>query len=108
MLNNVQALRALAAMLVVLGHLQPLFETVHPALAWVGLGRCGVDLFFVISGFIMVHTTRAGDTSPGAFAIRRLVRILPLYWAVTLAVFAVALVAPSLVQASRPDPVWLA
>jgi peptidoglycan/LPS O-acetylase OafA/YrhL len=107
MLRNLQLLRALAAMMVVVGHLQPLFARVHPALAWVGLGRAGVDLFFVISGFVMVYTTRRGDQGPGEFARRRIGRIVPLYWLVTGGVFAIALAAPGLLGASRPHPAWL-
>lgn len=106
-LRNIQALRALAVTAVVLGHLQPLAEQIHPALAWVGLGRAGVDLFFVISGFIMVYTTERAPLSAGAFALRRMVRIVPLYWLVTAGVFLIALIAPKLLGASRPDPAWL-
>src|ERR1700751_1248467 len=104
MLNNVQALRALAALLVVAGHLEPLFAAIHPALAAVGLGRAGVDLFFVISGFVMVLTTDRAEPSALEFAQRR---IVPLYWSVTLAVFALPLAAPELLTAGRPDPAWL-
>jgi exopolysaccharide production protein ExoZ len=43
----------------------------------------GVDLFFVISGFVMVYSSeplfgRSG--SPKEFLVRRLARIVPLYW----------------------------
>jgi len=107
MIKNIQALRALAVMVVVLGHLQPLAQQVHPLLTWVGLGRAGVDLFFVISGFIMVYTTERESPSAAQFALRRLIRIVPLYWVVTLGVFALAILAPGLLGASRPEPVWL-
>ena len=107
MLKNIQALRALAVLVVALGHLQPLAGQVHPLLAWVSLGRGGVDLFFVISGFIMVYTTERETPSAWQFALRRLIRIIPLYWLVTIGVFVLALLAPGLLGASRPDPVWL-
>ena len=107
MIRNIQALRAIAAMLVVVAHFQPLLAQVHPLLSWVGLGRAGVDLFFVISGFIMVYTTEREPVGPKTFALRRFQRIAPLYWAVTLVLFALALVAPSVLGASRPEPVWL-
>ncbi len=52
-------------------------------------GAIGVDLFFVISGFIMVTTTWKAFGTPGAskaFLTRRILRIYPAYWA-ALAVF---------------------
>lgn len=53
-------------------------------------GAWGVDLFFVISGFIMVYINR--DTVPGrravgGFFFRRAIRIVPLYWFYTFIAF---------------------
>jgi peptidoglycan/LPS O-acetylase OafA/YrhL len=107
MLKNIQVLRGLAALLVVVGHLEPLFRGIDPSLALVGLGKVGVDLFFVISGFVMVYTTNRTAPSALEFAQRRIIRIVPLYWLVTLGVFALSLAAPRLLTASRPDPTWL-
>jgi exopolysaccharide production protein ExoZ len=90
-LNNIQVLRAVAA-LAVLGHhvlseLQARF-----GLGSFGLldsvGRAGVDLFFVISGFIMFHATHGTQQTPVRFWTNRVVRIAPLYWLVTLLVAA--------------------
>ncbi len=50
-------------------------------------GGAGVDLFFIISGFIMVYTTRDSDGSLGYLAIytiKRLSRIWPVYVILTL------------------------
>ena len=52
----------------------------------------GVCVFFVISGFVMYVTGR--NLPPADFAWRRIARIVPLYWSVTLAVCALALLAP--------------
>jgi exopolysaccharide production protein ExoZ len=49
-------------------------------------GEVGVDLFLIISGFTLVHTSR--DLSPGRFLRRRILRIYPAYW-VALATFLV-------------------
>lgn len=98
MLTNIQALRALAALVVVVYH--ALTAKVF------GVGRFGVDIFFVISGFIMVHTTSEG-TAPQQFFTKRLIRIVPLYWTLTLAVFVVAMVMPRLLKATEADPVQL-
>lgn len=72
-LNSVQFLRALAALLIVVYHY---FEA-RPHFA-----SAGVDIFFVISGFIM--GTVAMEASPRAFLYGRIVRIVPLYWGITL------------------------
>jgi exopolysaccharide production protein ExoZ len=102
MFLNIQALRALAALLVVTAHT----ATLLPNTWWADWGGSGVDLFFVISGYLMVHTTRRGRT-PGEFAIGRITRIVPLYWSVTLFTFVASLVAPHLFASTRPDPIEL-
>lgn len=70
--ESIQALRAGAALLVVLFHLGILPN-----------GHTGVDLFFVISGFIMGAISV--NERPARFVYRRVSRIAPLYWLVTLA-----------------------
>jgi peptidoglycan/LPS O-acetylase OafA/YrhL len=70
-------------------------------------GNGGVDLFFVISGMIMVITTAGKRQTPLAFMRNRVTRIVPLYWAITLLVFIVALVAPALMQSTTADPIQL-
>ena len=91
-LQSIQILRGLAAMLVVVYHIRAmemlaignngLSET--PFLnAFVTNGYAGVDLFFVISGFIMVHVTqgmKAGIRSSLDFLFARVTRIYPLWW----------------------------
>ena len=59
-------------------------------------GQAGVDIFFVISGFIMWVTTHDRPTTPLRFMTNRIVRIVPLYWLITLAVAAMAFAVPSL------------
>jgi exopolysaccharide production protein ExoZ len=61
----------------------------------------GTSLFFAISGFIMVVTTAAAFGSPAAafdFMCRRLIRIVPLYWALTTLMLGVVMVVPSLMM----------
>jgi exopolysaccharide production protein ExoZ len=102
-IDNIQVLRAVAALLVVFVHLDVFLR----ALGLEPFGHGGVDLFFVISGFIMVYTTRSRPIGPGAFMANRLTRIAPIYWLITVAVYAVALAAPALLQATSADPVQL-
>jgi exopolysaccharide production protein ExoZ len=102
-LLNIQALRAVAAMMVVCVHLQALAAMGGAPERLTDAGNAGVDLFFVISGFIMVFTTGRKPQGPLAFLGSRLRRIAPLYWSVTLAVIAVARLTPSLVQGTPSD-----
>lgn len=50
-------------------------------------GRPGVLIFFVISGFVMMHACR--KEPPLVFARRRIIRVVPLYWLMTLVFFAI-------------------
>lgn len=91
-LNNLQNLRAIAAYSVVVYHclirfVQPTDVLSH---AYLDLPASGVDLFFIISGFIMVHTTHRDETA-ASFAVKRVARVVPLYWAATFAVIAIVL-----------------
>jgi exopolysaccharide production protein ExoZ len=106
-LLNVQALRALAVILVVFVHIEALAVMAGAAPGVFAFGNAGVDIFFVISGFIMVFTTGRRPMGPLAFLSARLQRIAPLYWSVTLVVFAVAVLAPRLLQTTRADPLHL-
>ncbi len=51
-------------------------------------GSYGVDLFFVISGFIIVFIGSTRERRPSVFAVRRIVRVIPLYWLMTALTFA--------------------
>lgn len=78
--RSIQSLRFLAAIAVVIFHLSDGHFTT---------GAAGVDVFFVISGFIM--GTVGVSESPKTFIVKRLARIVPLYWAATLAMCVLAL-----------------
>ena len=49
------------------------------------VGNAGVDIFFVISGFVMWSSTARRPATPAAFLRQRLIRLVPLYWFFTLA-----------------------
>jgi exopolysaccharide production protein ExoZ len=86
-----QTLRAIAAWLVVADHALVAVtcgDASNPvtSFAW-ALGNAGVYIFFVISGFIMVHISWDHFGQPGAaqqFIWRRIIRIVPLYWLATI------------------------
>lgn len=106
-LGSIQLLRGLAALAVAVAHL----HAVENRLAgeqllgsWALAGFGGVDLFFVISGFVMVWTTRAAQGQARAvpgFVFARLGRIYPLWWLVCGALVAVWMVRPEWVYASH-------
>lgn len=47
-------------------------------------GSYGVDIFFVISGFVIWKTTAQKTTTPSEFLQKRAIRIVPLYWVLTI------------------------
>ncbi|MDR0937449.1 MAG: acyltransferase [Oscillospiraceae bacterium] len=67
--DSIQLMRGLAALLVVYVHTPFAVERFS-------VGSCGVDIFFVISGFIITHVTKDGHRD---FLLKRAIRILPIY-----------------------------
>lgn len=84
LIRNLQALRALAALMVMVVHLGPLLATAGLPVKAEFLGA-GVDVFFVISGFIMVHISRDRPPTAAQFLRSRIIRIVPSYWLVSFA-----------------------
>jgi len=94
-INSIQVLRAVAVALVVARHAFPAFA----------VGGLGVDIFFVVSGFIIA--TVAPGQSPGEFLFRRFWRIYPIYWLLTLPLLVGAQIEPGRLAASLTLwPVW--
>lgn len=99
-LTVVQGLRAIAALLVVWTH--SIYSASYvDSRSWqqsyryvLGFGACGLDIFFVISGFIVslvaARSIAKNESSAGKFLSRRITRIFPLYWILTLAVIFLA------------------
>jgi len=88
-IRSLQVLRFFAALLVVIGHAQHELREVGGAsvprlLSFVPFDwGLGVDIFFVISGFVMMFVTQGQFGKPGASALflrRRIIRIAPMYW----------------------------
>jgi len=105
MLNNLQILRALAALNVVLFHIIGISRTygqptsLHLLDGW---GGCGVDVFFVISGFVMVYTQARKHKSPFDFFKDRVLRVVPIYWLLTLLLLGIAWSMPSVFRSGPP------
>jgi exopolysaccharide production protein ExoZ len=86
---GIQVLRGLAACMVVIHHSTQRFANLVPGSStpfWEN-GASGVDIFFIISGFVMAISTlgREDKRHPAAvFLARRFIRLVPMYWAMTL------------------------
>jgi exopolysaccharide production protein ExoZ len=87
MIWSLQALRFLAALMVVLCHTAEMVPVVTGHTTFLTaffqqVGSSGVDLFFVLSG-VVISKTSSGAT-PGEFLWRRFRRIYPIYWISTI------------------------
>lgn len=85
-LSGIEALRGVAAAAVVLSHAARHIDKASAApglIAAFQAGHAGVDLFFTISGFIILFVHRPDIGQPGRLAHylgRRFTRVVPLYW----------------------------
>ena len=91
-LRSLQVLRAIAATSVVYFHIE-----VNPR-----FGSFGVDIFFVISGFLMSMVIANGQ-SPRIFCISRIARIVPLYWILTTCLLLFAALKPELLNSTTAN-----
>ena len=102
-LLGVEAVRGIAALMVVLFHAGVLLSGPKdygrpPFAGAFSSGRAGVDVFFVLSGFIITFIHTADIGRPGrlvSFARKRLLRIYPSYWVCTLILLAIMLISPT-------------
>lgn len=69
-------------------------------------GYFGVEIFNIISGYILVYSTRRADSVHG-FLRKRLIRILPLYWGMTILTYFLLLVAPGISAMSEAKVEYL-
>ncbi len=94
-------LRGLAAMMVLAFH--SLTNMCGITCGYDILANLGVDIFFVISGFVMWNSTSGRNLTPMEFYTRRFFRIAPLYYSMTVVVALVALVSPQLLRTTVFD-----
>lgn len=107
----VQVLRAIAALAVALHHVThdagslrlsdaSMAARIGQAMPW----DAGVDIFFVISGFVMLHSSESlfqrGVIAIRTFVARRIARIVPLYWGATTLFLTIGVLAPHSVSVS--------
>jgi exopolysaccharide production protein ExoZ len=113
----VQGLRAAAALAVAFLHVTHdaivadrdptgLIAAANRFMPW----TAGVDIFFVISGFVIVHASASLFATPGGsreFLRRRLIRIVPLYWLMTTLFLGAALLRPASVHGTMGGPAYI-
>ncbi|MDP3330590.1 MAG: acyltransferase [Methylococcaceae bacterium] len=95
-LKSLQILRAVAATSVVYFHIGSAAST---SINIPVFGSFGVDIFFVISGFVMAMVVSNGQ-GPRSFVISRLSRIIPLYWILTTCLLLLAAIKPELLNST--------
>lgn len=91
--DSIQALRGITALFIVLEHIR-----------FLNCGAFGVDIFFCISGFMIMFSTHNGTKH---FFRKRLIRILPLYYLMTFGTFVLLLLFPGMFAQTKADPVFL-
>lgn len=108
-LVSIHYLRGIVALMIVLFHCTAQWQRLGgggvPGI--VALGSARVDIFFVISGFVLWQVAARGGRVRD-FIARRLLRVVPLYWLVTGFVLAVALAAPQVLSTTQLQPVHVA
>lgn len=91
--DSIQALRGISALFIILEHIR-----------FLNCGAFGVDIFFAISGFMIMFSTHKNTKH---FLRKRLIRILPLYYLMTIGTFGLLLLFPSMFEQSTANPVYL-
>lgn len=89
-LHQIDVLRGLAALLVIVTHASSSFSShavkyghgdlLYRLVQSVDTGRIGVMVFFIVSGFVVANTLHAPNSTLSTFAIRRMFRLYPLFW----------------------------
>ena len=103
MIYSIQVLRGIAAFSVALIHAEALMYDYYGidnmkahASQIFDDARSGVDLFFIISGFVMTYNFQRKHISWTNFITGRIIRIVPLYWALTIFLFSLFYLFPQL------------
>ncbi len=104
LINSLQVARGLAALAVVVHHASLSTDAFVQGLptGWMhlfDLGALGVDFFFVLSGFIIMHAHRHEAGNPAAiqpYLAKRLLRIFPAYWPIGIALLGLYAAFPGL------------
>jgi len=99
--HSIQLLRGLAAAMVVFHHSITVDKWLYNPLQGLDSPQAGVDIFFVISGFIMLSSASRDDWKN--FIIKRMIRIIPLYWLANAILAAITYVRRGFSSGDIPD-----
>jgi exopolysaccharide production protein ExoZ len=102
-LYSIQYLRAIAASAVVVYHASKALAGHEEHVIDLGYGTYGVDVFFVVSGFIMFHTTIDRKITSVVFFLKRVIRIFPLYFILSTLMYVMVVARPELFNKASPD-----
>lgn len=111
-INSLQFLRVVAAWMVVFHHFVQIFFK-GPSfgnsfnLFFHRYGSLGVDIFFIISGFIIYTSTLHKHNSAKEFFVNRIARIVPAYWFVTAITCLLVLSVKGLIPLTEVEPIFL-
>ncbi len=99
--DSIQALRGICALLIVMQHMR-----------FFARGAFGVDVFFCISGFMIMLTTRRRADEPSKdrtkyFLRKRLIRILPFYYLMTVVTFVLLILYPNMFEQTQTSVLFL-
>jgi exopolysaccharide production protein ExoZ len=96
-LLGLQILRGLAAFMVVIHHINQTYFHWNPPIDFLEIfnyGSFGVDIFFVLSGFIMYYSVKYNKRGGFSFFIDRFFRIFPVYWLLTILLIISSIILP--------------
>ncbi len=92
-IESIQSLRAFAALSVVLTHM-----------SIINSGGFGVDIFFIISGFLMMYSTEKGTAG---YWKKKIIRIVPFYWIMTIFTVLAVKIMPNLFNSYEVSWIYL-
>jgi len=110
MINNIQVLRAFAAINVLVLHTIGSASSFNQSVFFSNIlskwGNNGVDIFFVISGFLAIYIQYNNKKNSKQIIVSKIARIVPLYWLINFTVISLFLFYPNLFRELIITPLW--
>ena len=104
LIKSIHFLRASAALMVLAFHAANTAEVYGGFTHFTSnAAAAGVDILFIISGFVITWITQNNLHQPLDFMVRRLIRVVPAYWFFTSVTLALLVAIPALAARLKPD-----